>query len=56
MSGLPGIGTCSSAEMRVDVGRIGGKRQLDAVLARVNRQLAEQPGDFDRTAALEHII
>ena len=56
MSGLPGIGTCSSAEMRVDVRRIGGKRQLDAVLTRVNRQLAQQTGDFDRAAALEHII
>ena len=41
---------------RVDVRRVGGERQLDAVLGRVKRQLAKQPRDFDRAAALQHII
>ena len=41
---------------RVDVRRIGGKRQLDAVLTGMDGQFAQQLGDFDRTAALEHII
>ena len=40
----------------VDVGSVGGERQLDAVLAGVNRQLAEQPRDLCRAAALQHII
>ena len=40
----------------VDVGRVGGERQLDAVLGGVKRQLAQQPRDFDRAAALQHII
>ena len=30
----------------VDVGRVGGERELDAVLAGVNRQFAEQARDF----------
>ena len=41
---------------RVDVRRVGGEGQLDAVLGRVKRQLAKQPRDFDRAAALQHII
>jgi hypothetical protein len=40
----------------VDVGGVGRERQFHAVLARVNRQLAQQPRHFDRTTALEHII
>jgi hypothetical protein len=40
----------------VDVGGVGGERDLDAVLRRVNRQLAQQPLHFDRTASLKHII
>ena len=41
---------------RVDVGGVGGEGQLDAVFGRVERQLAQQARDFDRTAALEDII
>ena len=41
---------------RVDVRGIGGERNLDAVFRRVERQLAQQALNFDRTAALEHII
>ena len=41
---------------RVDVGRVRGERQLDAVLSGVLRQLAEQPGDLGGTAALQDII
>ena len=40
----------------VDVGGVGGEGQLDAVLAGVNGQLAEQAGDLCRAAALQHII
>jgi hypothetical protein len=41
---------------RIDVRRVGCERQLYAVLARVDGQFAQQAGDFDRTATLEHII
>jgi hypothetical protein len=40
----------------IEIRCIRRERQLDAVLAGVNRQLAQQTGDFDRAAALEHII
>jgi hypothetical protein len=40
----------------IDVGRIGGERQVDAVLGGVNRQLAQEPRDFCRSAALENVI
>ena len=40
----------------VDVGRVRRERQLDAVLLGVVRQLTEQPRDFGRPAALQHII
>src|SRR4030095_7911205 len=40
----------------VDVRRVGGERQLDAVLPGVNRQVAEQPGDLRRSAGLEHVV
>ena len=40
----------------VDVRRVGGERELHAVLAGVNRQLAEQPRHFRRAAALEDVV
>ena len=40
----------------VDVGRVGRERQRDAALGRVEGQFAEQPGDFGRSAGLQHII
>ncbi len=40
----------------VDVGRIGRERQRDAALGRVKGQLVEQPGNFRRSAGLQHII
>ncbi len=41
---------------RIDVGGVGGEGQLDAVLGGVEGQFTEQPRDFERTAALQHII
>ena len=55
-SGLPGISDLLVGGDRVDVGGVGGERDLDAVFGRVKRQLAQQARDFDRTAALQHII
>ena len=56
MSGLPGIERLLVGGDGVDVGRVGGERQLDAVLPGVDRQLAKQAGDLCGAAALEHII
>ena len=41
---------------RVDVRSVRGEGELDAVLGRVDRQVAQQPGDFGRPAALQDII
>src|SRR5262245_50206376 len=41
---------------RVDIRGICGEGNLDAVLGRVERQLAKQALDFDGAAALKHII
>src|SRR5439155_26461828 len=41
---------------RVDVGCVGGERQLDAVLSAVDGQFPEQTRQFARSAALQHII
>ena len=41
---------------RVDVGCVGGERQLDAVAARVVAQLAQQLADPDRAARLDHVV
>jgi hypothetical protein len=41
---------------RVDVRSVGGEGDLDAVFGGVERQLFQQALNFDRTAALEHII
>ena len=40
----------------VDVRRVRGERELDAVLARVDRQFTKQTRDFDGAAALQDII
>src|SRR5205814_2020142 len=40
----------------VDVWGFGGERNLDAVFRCVKRQLAKQALNFDRSAALQHII
>ena len=55
-SGLPGIRAWLVGGNRVDVGRVGAEGQLDAVLGRVQRQLAQQPGHLGRPTALQHII
>ena len=40
----------------VDIRGVGGERNLDAVFRGVERQLAKQALNFDRSAALQHII
>ena len=56
ISRLPGYGTSSDGVNGVDVGGIRRERQLDAVLLRVDAELAKQPADARGTAVLEHVV
>ena len=40
----------------VDVGSVGGERQLDAVGVGMATQFAEQPADTGRTTGLQHVV
>ena len=56
ISRLPGYGHFLAGVDRVDVGRIRGERQLDAVLLRVDAQLAKQPTHARRATVLQHVV
>ena len=56
ISRLPGYGTSSDGVKRVDVRRVRGERQLDAVLLRVNAELAQQPAHARGAAVLQHVV
>ncbi len=56
ISRLPGYGTSSRRMKRIDVGGVRREWKFDAVLLRMNPELAQQPADARGPSVLQHIV